>query len=224
MLPYTERPSSRTTRVDDCCVSYNNDDLNLFFANFTPNIPQGTQPVLKSIDGGKAPVNQSQAGGESNLDIELALPIIFPQKLWVYQVDDINYATGVLPSNGFGNTFLDALDGSYCTYTAYNETGDDPTLDPTYPDTLPGGYNKTKQCGVYRPANVISISYGEQENQLPNGYQQRQCNEFGKLGLQGITITVASGDYGVAAPHRLSSKYGGCIGPNSTAFSRKSPG
>lgn len=37
--------------------------------------------------------------------------IIYPQKLWVYQVDDVNYATGVLPNGGFGNTFLDALDG-----------------------------------------------------------------------------------------------------------------
>jgi hypothetical protein len=29
---------------------------------------------------------------------------------------------------------------SYCNYTAYGETGDDPSIDPVYPDPQPGGY------------------------------------------------------------------------------------
>lgn len=32
-------------------------------------------------------------------------------------------------------------------------------------------------CGVFKPTNVISVSYGEQENDLPANYQQRQCME-----------------------------------------------
>lgn len=53
---------------------YSQKDLNLFFANFTPYIPQDTHPTLKSIDGGKSPVKVSQAGGESDLDMQLAYP------------------------------------------------------------------------------------------------------------------------------------------------------
>jgi hypothetical protein len=32
-------------------------------------------------------------------------------------------------------------------------------------------------CGVYEPTNVISISYGLQEDDLPVAYQKRQCNK-----------------------------------------------
>lgn len=46
--------------------------------------------------------------------------------------------------------FLDAIDGSYCTYSAFGETGDctvEACLDPAYPDPNPGGYKGQLQCG-----------------------------------------------------------------------------
>lgn len=85
------------------------------------------------------------------------------------------------------------------TYSAYGETGNS-NLDPPYPDPNAGGYKGQLQCGVYKPTNVISISYGGQEADLPASYQQRQCNEYMKLGMQGVSILVASGDSGVAGP------------------------
>ncbi|KAK0855543.1 hypothetical protein LTS02_011011 [Friedmanniomyces endolithicus] len=177
---------------------YDQFDLNSFFTNFTKYIPNGTHPVLDSIDGGMAPItNLSQAGSEANLDFELAIPIIYPQTATLFQSDDLYYALGGNgTTGGIFNTFLDSIDGSYCTYSAYGETGNDPHLDPTYPD--PNGYQGQLMCGVYKPINVISISYGEQEQDLPAYYQKRQCNEFLKLGLQGVSIFVASGDTGVA--------------------------
>lgn len=154
---------------------YSQQDLNSFFTNFTSYIPNGTHPTLDSIDGGMAPVNISEAGGESDLDFELSIPIIYPQTTTLYQTDDLYYALGGNGTQtGIFNTFLDAIDGSYCTYSAYGETGNDPTLDPTYPD--PHGYEGQLMCGVYKPTNVISISYGEQEQDLPAFYQKRQCN------------------------------------------------
>ena len=96
--------------------------------------------------------------------------------------------------------FLDAIDGSYCTYSAFGETGDctEPAcLDPQYPDPNPGGYKGQLQCGVYKPTNVISISYGTGEESLPDFYLKRQCNEWMKLALQGTTIVMSSGDAGV---------------------------
>lgn len=56
---------------------YAQQDLNLFYANFTPYIPQGYGPKVDGIDGGQAPTTVLQdAGGESDLDLELAIPII----------------------------------------------------------------------------------------------------------------------------------------------------
>jgi tripeptidyl-peptidase-1 len=103
---------------------YSPDDLDLFFANFTPRIPNGTQPTPAFIDGAKFPPF-SWAGGESNLDFELAFPLIYPQTITLYQTDDEYYSASSVPGTGFFNTFLDAIDGSYCTYSAFGETGDD---------------------------------------------------------------------------------------------------
>lgn len=90
---------------------YAQEDLNLFFHNLSSNIPKGTHPIPAFIDGAEAPVKVSEAGGESDLDFELAYPIIYPQTITLYQTDDSNYASGQIPTEGFLNTFLDALDG-----------------------------------------------------------------------------------------------------------------
>lgn len=71
-------------------------------------------------------------------------------------------------------------------------------------------------CGVYQPTNVMSISYGWPESQNTAAYQERQCNEFMKLGLQGHTVLVASGDVGVAAEM-------GCDGPDKNLFAPDFP-
>lgn len=91
---------------------------------------------------------------------------------------------------GFLNTFLDAIDGSYCSTIS--------PLDPPYPDPQDGGYKGSLQCGVYEPPKVISISYGGSEADLPISYQRRQCAEFMKLGAMGVSVVVSSGDSGVA--------------------------
>ena len=205
--PATDANPGSSLGIFEAGDFYAQEDLDLFFANFAPQIPQGTHPTLDSVDGGDAPVPVEDAGGESDLDFQLAYPIIYPTQIVLYQVDDINYSSGQIPSQGFGNTFLDALDGSYCNYTAFGETGDDPTLDPTYPDPAAGGFKGQLECGTYKPTKVISISYGEQEIDLPAGYQQRQCNEFLKLGLQGVSVFVASGDTGVAGVSPLKPHY-----------------
>jgi tripeptidyl-peptidase-1 len=48
---------------------------------------------------------------------------------------------------------------------------------------------------VYKPTNVLSVSYGAWD--YPDNYVKRQCNELMKLGLQGTTVVVSSGDSGV---------------------------
>lgn len=51
-------------------------------------------------------------------------------------------------------------------------------------------------CGTVKPANVISTSYSYNEADLTAFYTARQCNEYAKLGLLGVTILYSSGDNG----------------------------
>jgi len=108
---------------------YDQADLDMIFEAIAPYVPQGTHPTLNGIDGGTAPMD-GFVGIESLLDMSIILPLVHPQQAVLYQVDDLKE---VESTAGFGNTFLDALDASYCTF----EGGDDPTLDPKYPDTAP---------------------------------------------------------------------------------------
>lgn len=94
---------------------YSQDDINLFFAQYAPNVPQGTSPIPAFIDGASAPVSQNSTynTGESDIDIDMAFSLIYPQTVTLYQTDDLIYATDALNGSyeGFLNNFLDALDG-----------------------------------------------------------------------------------------------------------------
>ena len=107
--PSTAQPGNAIGIYEDGDF-YAQEDLNLFFANFTPNIPQGTHPILNSVDGGVAPVPVSEAGGESALDFELAFPLLYPQQAMLFQTDDINYSNGNLSTVGIYNDWLDSVD------------------------------------------------------------------------------------------------------------------
>ncbi|KAJ5542482.1 Peptidase S8/S53 subtilisin/kexin/sedolisin [Penicillium sp. DV-2018c] len=199
-------------------------DLDLYYKDYAPWIPQGTYPIPALIDGANfsVPDYSPLNGGESDIDIDMAYSLIYPQEVTLYQVDDQIYEPIEVNTTNLFNTFLDALDGSYCTYAAYGEKGNNPDIDPVYPNPHPGGYKGKLQCGIYKPTNVISASYGQAEADLPAAYTKRQCNEFLKLGLQGHSILFASGDYGVASfPGDGSAN--GCLGPEGKIFNPQYP-
>ncbi|OAA82017.1 tripeptidyl-peptidase [Akanthomyces lecanii RCEF 1005] len=50
---------------------------------------------------------------------------------------------------------------------------------------------------VENPPSVISISYAEDEKLVPPEYARRVCAEFAQLAARGVSVLVASGDYGV---------------------------
>ncbi|OJT01787.1 Aorsin [Trametes pubescens] len=170
--------------------AYNPSDLDLFFTNFSSS-QVGQRPVMESIDGGTIDVGGGgfDINGESNLDLQYAMSLVGKsQPVTLYQTgDDLEGASF--------NTLLDALDGSYCLF----EGGDDPDQDPSYPDPFGGGYQGPTQCGGITPAHVISTSYSYDEVDLTPAYMQRQCAEYAKLGLMGVTVLYSSGDFGVAA-------------------------
>lgn len=148
-------PSNRLGIYEADEQKYSQEDLDQFYATYAPSIPKGTGPKVDSIDGGTAPAPASGAGGEADLDFQIPIPIIYPQGTELYQT--------VVQNNDIFNTFLDAVDGSYCTFSAYGETGDDPEID---------GVTENEQCGTFTPANVISFSYGTAEADYPAYYLQ----------------------------------------------------
>ncbi|KAJ6785080.1 hypothetical protein PWT90_08665 [Aphanocladium album] len=170
---------------------YTQQDLDAFFNLTATGIPKGTHPVANLI--GHVNATGSRSGGEAILDYDMAYPIVYPQIIVDYQTET--------HGNALFDTFLDAIDGSFCNYTAYGQTGDDPAVD---------GDTTGHLCGAYKPASIISVSYGLAEQDYPVNYQKRQCDEWMKLGLQGTSVILASGDYGVAE--------GTCQGPNEDIF------
>ncbi|KAJ1325406.1 tripeptidyl-peptidase I [Microdochium nivale] len=190
---------------------YSKHELDVFFSTVYPGIvPNGSYPIERNIDGAFGAVEDQPAGtnppkvggSESMLDFSAAIPLIYPQKTVLFQTDDEWYENDQATNpntttTGFFNTFLDAIDGSYCTYDGGDCTTND-CRDPIYPNPNPGGYKGRTQCGVYRPTNVISLSYGASIH--PDKYMRRQCYEIMKLGLQGTTVIASSGDDGPGWP------------------------
>ncbi|KIH89246.1 protease s8 tripeptidyl peptidase [Sporothrix brasiliensis 5110] len=157
-------------------------DLDLYFSQFQPKL-QGTSPIIKLLDNAVVQTtNQSFSfNGESALDLEFAMALIFPQRATLFQVGD-------LVQGGSFNNLLDSLDGSYCAFEGGGSTN----------ANIDGQYSAEVNCGTAAPTNVISTSYSYNEGDLTAAYEQRQCNEYMKLGLQGVTVIYSSGDFGVA--------------------------
>ncbi|KAI2616243.1 subtilisin-like protein [Hypoxylon sp. NC1633] len=208
---------------------YTQYDLNTFFWSFTSDIPNGTHPELFSVDGGEgATTNLYLAGSEANLDFQMAYGLIWPQEPVLYQVDDewyqSTYETNPSLYTGFFNNLWNAIDGSYCTFEAFGESGNckrPECRDPVYPNPHDrAGYNGPLMCGEYAPMHVLSISYSGAEADLPASYQQRQCAEIMKLALQGSTVVVSSGDDGVGSFPYAGGASGdsGCLGPAEDVF------
>ncbi|KAK3071726.1 hypothetical protein LTR53_008121 [Teratosphaeriaceae sp. CCFEE 6253] len=186
---YKANPKNSYGIVEYTPQAYVPGDLDLFFANFSKRAI-GERPILDSIDGGV--VQQTDTGfgynGESDLDLEYAMTLVYPQPVTLYQVGD-------LVEGASFNNFLDAIDGSYCTY----QGGDDPTQDGIYPDPYdPSGYQGPENCGGFAATKVISTSYAYNEADLTPFYEMRQCHEYMKLGMMGVSVLYSSGDYGVA--------------------------
>lgn len=204
--------------------AYRQEDLTYFFNQYAQGL-RYPEPKFVSIDGGYAQtVNESfNYNGESNLDLEYAMAlsetlvsrrggvrilhtisILTPSartQTTLYQVGD------PIESASFSD-FLDALDGTFCA-------NDDPSQDAVYPDnsTDPLAYKGPKQCGGIAATKVISTSYGYNEADLTPLYEMRQCNEYAKIALQGVSFFFSSGDYGVAGTE------GQCISlTNSTQY------
>ncbi|KAG7285932.1 hypothetical protein NEMBOFW57_008228 [Staphylotrichum longicolle] len=167
-------------------VTWRPEDLDSFFSRFQPELV-GRRPLVERIDGGylQYDYNVTAFNLEPDLDFSYAMALTGSQPV-------VNLQVGDMFKLGNINNMLAAFDKYYCGAL-------DPSIDPVFPDPLPGGYNKSTDCGTVAPPNVISISYSWNEADFPPEYLRRQCNEFLKLGLMGVTVVVSSGDTGTKA-------------------------
>ncbi|KAF8190288.1 peptidase S8/S53 domain-containing protein [Mycena galopus ATCC 62051] len=174
--------------VSQAPATYLQSDLDTFFANFSPSLV-GESPLFVSIDGGG--VNGTDFG-EDGWIFQYTMALLAPQPVTMLQV-------GTLITGDFlsFNEWLDAVDGSYCTV----EGGDDLTYDPQFPN-LPIGDFQEHSCGIVKPPYVISNSRADFEYRLSPFYTQRQCNEFAKLGLMGVSVLFSAGNAGAAGTTR----------------------
>ncbi|KAJ6783317.1 hypothetical protein PWT90_02552 [Aphanocladium album] len=201
--------TNRLGLYEDDDEMYAQTDLDKFYQDHADFIPQGFGPKVDLIDWPSTATPDPQgAEGEAALDFDMAYPIIYPQNIELNQVRD-NADKNQL---GIFSFWLDAIDGSYCKSSAYGQTGDDPKVDGTSPN---GG---KEMCGTFKPNNVYSVSYGLTEHFWPTNYLKRQCDEFMKLGLRGVSVVFASGDGGVAGGHG-----GDCLGSKEDIFNPAHP-
>ncbi|KAL0952091.1 hypothetical protein HGRIS_008726 [Hohenbuehelia grisea] len=190
--------------------TYLQSDLDIFFGNFSPSLV-GKSPKFVSIDGGQL---QDTSVGEASWILQYAMALSQPQEVTFLKVGDqsVNSPFGVVSFN----EWIDAVDGSYCI----NKGGDDLNYDPQFPNPIPepGAFND-HSCGIVRPPNVISVSRGDEEQRLGAFYTRRQCEEYGKLGLMGVTVIYGSGNTGTAGTTRgYCLDKNGSVNPNGTLF------
>ncbi|KAJ7645116.1 peptidase S8/S53 domain-containing protein [Mycena polygramma] len=200
--------------VSQTPATYLQSDLDTFFANFSPTLV-GKSPLFVSIDGGIVDAVEGTDVGEDGWILQYTMALVEPQPVTMLQV-------GTMITGNFlsFNEWLDAVDGSYCT----SDGGDDLTFDPQFPN-LPIGDFQEHSCGTVKPPYVISNSRADFEYRLSPFYAQRQCNEFAKLGLMGVTVLFSAGNCGAAGTTRgYCLDDNGSVNLNATHFNPGWPG
>ncbi|KAL8886148.1 MAG: hypothetical protein Q9215_006103 [Flavoplaca cf. flavocitrina] len=171
----------------------NRSDISLFLNQFRPeaaeaafNIMQFRIEVIADGDNQQTPNNVTQLSTDKDLEGNLDAETIL----------GISYPTPLI---------------------AYN-TGGSPPFKPD--DGTPINTNEPYLVWLqYVLAQrdlpqVISTSYGEDEQTVPPAYARRVCNQFAQLGVRGVSLLFASGDNGVGPEES-------CLtndGRNSSAF------
>ncbi|CAA9959025.1 Pro-kuma-activ domain containing protein [Pyrenophora teres f. maculata] len=161
-------------------------DLEKFLSAFAPN-KAGTSFDVEAINNGPFDQNSTANSVEANLDIQYTIGLISPK------IKTTFYTT---PGRGELVPDLDAPDQT--------DIQNEPYLDLfTYlmeldDDELP---------------QVLSTSYGENEQSVPAAYAKKVCDMIGQLGARGVSVIFSSGDSGTGSACQTND------GNNTTRFS-----
>lgn len=141
----------------------------------TYNIPSQNFTVVL-IKGGVNDQAVDDNHGEANLDVENIVGVAHPLPV-------TEFITGGSPP------YIPNIDGPA------GDNQNEPYL-PYYNALLARNNSELPQ--------VISNSYGDEEDTVPLKYAQRVCNQIAQMGARGITILESSGDLGVGAGCKVS--------------------
>jgi tripeptidyl-peptidase I len=155
----------------------NRSDVSIFLQRFRPEAASAAYTfktiVIAGGDDQQTPDNATQLGTgkdlEGNLDAETIIGIDYPTPLTTYN-------TGGSPPfipDLFAPTNTNE---PYLTWVQYVLSQPDSTI-----------------------PQVISTSYGDDEQTVPPSYARTVCAQFAQLGARGISLLFASGDEGVGA-------------------------
>jgi tripeptidyl-peptidase-1 len=142
---------------------------------------------VQLINGGKEDQSPDSPHGEANLDVQLIVGTSHP-------IPVTEFITGGSPP------FIPNIDLPDNTNEPYLE----------YYNYLLSKSNKDLP-------QVISNSYGDDEETVPIKYATRVCNQIAKMGMRGISVLESSGDTGVGAGCKTND------GRNATRFTPQFP-
>ncbi|EJT99523.1 subtilisin-like protein [Dacryopinax primogenitus] len=146
----------------------NMNDTNWFYQVYLPQAAeQGYMFTVELINNGTNSQNESDAGGEANLDVQYAGGLSFP-------IPNIYYSTGGSPPYIPDDNTPQDTNEPYAEFLAYVLAKPDSEL-----------------------PRQLSTSYGDDEQSVPYSYAVRVCNEFAQLGARGVSVMFSSGDGGV---------------------------
>jgi len=127
--------------------SYDQADLDSFFAKLASNIPNGTHPILELMNDAKGPGTPNPNNSETMLDLELAYPLVYPAGITMFQ------------NSGGQNPFLDGLDNVYCDHQyqcgLYEPTN---VISVSYEDRETGVALQTRKCNEYLKLSLQGVS------------------------------------------------------------------
>jgi tripeptidyl-peptidase-1 len=147
------------------------DDLEGFLHEYAPNMTDANFTV-QSINGGLNEQSSPTDSTEAALDIQYGIAL-------AYNVPTIFFSTG-----GRGPLVPDL------SQPDANDSSNEPYLEQLHylldlpDDELP---------------SVLSTSYGENEQTLPESYTNTTCNLIAQLGARGVSVIFSSGDEGVGS-------------------------
>lgn len=143
-------------------------DAKLYLQNFRPEAVNSSYAVNQvSVENGPLDNATAGAGVEGNLDFETILGLVYPTPVTLY-------STGGSPPFDPDAFTTTNTNEPYLTWVLYLREQD--------ANTIP---------------RVISTSYGDDEQTVPESYAKTVCDQFAALGAQGISLFFSSGDYGV---------------------------
>jgi tripeptidyl-peptidase-1 len=146
-------------------------DLALFEQNFLPEAV-GQNVTVITLNGGIDGQNSTDDSGEANLDLQYIVGTSSPLPVTEYSVG----------GRGPWVADLDQPDEA--------DSANEPYLE------FLQGVLKLPQSEL---PQVISTSYGENEQSVPKSYALSVCNLFAQLGSRGVTVVFSSGDSGTGS-------------------------